>query len=146
MICYQVPREETSINLTTLLVNRSIFSRFVQFDTTINTNKFWAKFEPFLLFTTYTGLPRHNGTVDAVDNTGLCYNHQLFSVTFCRTRASISHYNNQLDHQIWLSTFYLIRHYLWTVIFVICPISRVSRHDDKLMCKSQKWQSIRNYS
>ena len=25
----------------------------------------------------------------------------------------------------------LMRHFLWTIIFVICPISRVSKHDDK---------------
>ena len=58
-------------------------------------------------------------------------------------RASISHYNNIKIIKFGWEIFILWDISLGLVIFVICPISRVSRHDDKLMANPQKWQSIR---
>ena len=66
------------------------------------------------------------------DFAGLCSS-QPINIFTLLDRASISHYNNiQIIKFDW-KLFIVMRHLLWTVIFVICPISRVSRHDDKLM-------------
>ena len=89
------------------------------------------------------GRPRINGTVDTVDFQDFALITQLIS-SLCWIRASISHYNN-IQIIIWLKTFHFMRHLLWTVIFVICPISRVSG-TIQIIGLSQKWQSIRNYS
>ena len=67
------------------------------------------------------------GIFDTVGFSGLCSDQQLsFSpcwiehlfLIIIRPRSSI-----------WLRTFYFMSNYLWTVIFGICPISRVPRHD-----------------
>ena len=55
-----------------------------------------------------------------------CSDQQLSFFTLLN-RASFPHYNT--NHQIWLRTFYFMSNFLWTVIFGICPISRVPRHD-----------------
>ena len=77
----------------------------------------------------YTGWPRNNGTVDTVDFSGLCSNQQLFSlpcwIEYLFPIIITPRSSNMVEN------FFFMRHFLWTVIFVICPISRVSRHDDK---------------
>ena len=75
----------------------------------------------------YTGWPSKNGTVDTVDFQDFALMKFFFSTLL--DRASFPHYNNTKIVKIWLRTFYFISNFLWTVIFGICPISRVSRHD-----------------
>ena len=65
---------------------------------------------------------KKNGTVDFSE---LCSDQQLSFFTLL-DRVYFPHYYNI---NIWLRTFYLMSNFLWTVIFGICPISRVPRHN-----------------
>ena len=71
-------------------------------------------------FTIYTGWPRINGTVDTVDSS-LCWIEHLFPIIIT-SRSS-----NLIENFSFYETFIMDCH------FRDLPISRVSRHDDKLM-------------
>ena len=58
---------------------------------------------------------------------GLCSDEQLSFFTLL-DRASFPHYNNTKFSNL-VENFYFMSNFLWTVIFGICPISRVPRHD-----------------
>ena len=78
----------------------------------------------------YTGWPTKNGTVDTVDFSGLCSDQQL-SFFNLLGRASFPHYNNtkiiKFRWELFIS--WVQCNFLWIVIFGICPISWVPRHD-----------------
>ena len=50
-----------------------------------------------------------------------------------------------IDHQIWLRTLYFMSNFLWTVIFGICPISRVPRHDSFSSTCANTYQHSTSY-
>ena len=80
----------------------------------------------------YTGWPR-NKTERSIQSIFRALLSSTITFFTLLDRASISHYNNIQIIKFGWKTFHFMRHLLWTVIFGICPISRVSRHDDKLM-------------
>ena len=59
---------------------------------------------------------------------GLCSDQQL-SFSPCWIKHLFLIIITPRWHQIWLRTCYFMSNFLWTVIFEICPISRVPRHD-----------------
>ena len=82
-----------------------------------------------LYICTYTGWPKKNGTVDTVDFSGLCSYQQLSFFTLL-DRAFFPHYNNNTKIiKFGWENFFFMSNFLCTVIFGICPISRVLRHD-----------------
>ena len=96
------------------------------------------------LICNYTGWPRNNGTVDTVDFSGLCSNQQLFSSLFwiehlfpiiITPRSS-----NLVENFLFYETFLMDCH------FRDLPDFQSFEARWQINGKSQKWQSIRNYS
>ena len=91
----------------------------------------------------YTGWPQKNWTVDF---SGLCSDQQLSFFTLL-DRASFPHYNNTKIIKFGWELFYFMSNFLWTVIIGICHSFVINRASELWkLCKSRKWQSIRNYS
>ena len=92
----------------------------------------------------YTGWPRNNGTVDTVNFSGLCSNHQLFSslcwiehlfLIIITPRSS-----NFVENFLFYETFLMDCH------FRDLPDFQSFEARWQINGKSQKWQSIRKYS
>ena len=92
----------------------------------------------------YTGWPRNNGTVDTVNFSGLCSNQQLFS-----SLCWIEHLfpiiitprsSNLVENFLFYETFLMDCH------FRDLPDFQSFEARWQINGKSQKWQSIRNYS
>ena len=104
--------------------------------------KDWWKFIQIHQY--YTGWPRNNGTVDTVDFSGLCSNQQLFSLLcwiehlfpiIITPRSS-----NLVENFLFYETFLMDCH------FRDLPDFQSVEARWQINGKSQKWQSIRNYS
>ena len=72
------------------------------------------------------GRPK-NGTVDTVDFSGLCSNQQL-SFSPCWVEHLFLIIITPRSSNL-VENFLFYEHFLWTVIFEICPFSRVPRND-----------------
>ena len=92
----------------------------------------------------YTGWPRNNGTVDTVDFSGLCSNQQLISsLCWIEHLFSIiitSRSSNLVENFSFYETFIIDCH------FRDLPDFQSFEARWQINGKSQKWQSIRNYS
>ena len=92
----------------------------------------------------YTGWPRINGTVDTVDFSGLCSNQQLlFSRCWIEHIFPIiitSRSSNLVENFLFYETFIMNCH------FRDLPDFQSFEARWQINGKSQKWQSIRNYS
>ena len=98
----------------------------------------------WVLLSSYTGWPRNNGTVDTVGCSGLCSNQQLFS-----SPCWIEHLfpiiitprsSNLVENSLFYETFLMDCH------FRDLPDLQSFEARWQINGKSQKWQSIRNYS
>ena len=91
-----------------------------------------------------TGWPRNNGTVDTVDFSGLCINQQLFSspcwIEHLFPIIITSRSSNLVEKFLFYETFLMDCH------FRNLPDFQSFEARWQINGKSQKWQSIRNYS
>ena len=98
----------------------------------------------FHTYPAYTGWPRNNGTVDTVDFSGLCSNQQLFS-SLCWIEHLFSiiitpRSSNLVENFLFYETFFMDCH------FRDLPDFQSFEARWQINGKSQKWQSIGNYS
>ena len=113
-------------------------------DTFLHVCSHWLFTPGLLCWAIYTGWPRNNGTVDTVDFSGLCSNQQLFS-----SPCWIEHLfpiiitprpSNLVENLLFYETFLMDCHF--------CDLPDFQSFEARWQIngKSQKWQSIRNYS